>query len=294
MTHDRAPDDSAPDDSAPDRSAPDDRASDESARHESAPDEAREREREVLLAAGLVRCFEAFELPSRAPDESGWPYPRDVVDELVRQGLLADEGGPFLVPTGRGREVWQHLSARLRGVRLLELLAAVNLCVELDESVSDDGAFVRPGVADPRFQPPHTEEDAAQAGTEDMRLAVLGYLSGSVRERDDDGFRLALLLSLAEGRLTGETAWFDLAHGQALTELEERARTAYHPRDVSDDPRVIDDVLHHIYEAAVLERRRRTGEPLVCLTCAGEAPSTSLWCPPCEEAWFASLADSLV
>lgn len=225
---------------------------------------------------------------------AGWPALADVVAGLVRDGLFADEGGPFLVPTDEGRAAWRRLSSRLAGARRLELLAAVNLRVELGDDVSDDGAFVRPGLADPRFQPPSSSEEAEQAGTEDVRLAVLGYLSGAVRERDDDAWRLALLLALAEGRLTGEAAWFDLAQGHVLEELDERARAAYHPRDVSDDPAVVDDVLRHIYEAAVVESRRRTNDPATCLSCSGEAPSTSLWCPPCEEAWLASLTDPLV
>lgn len=258
--------------------------------------EANERVREARRAVALMRCFEAGEaLPADAAT-SVWHAFSDVLEELTREGLLARREGPFLIPTEQGFEAWRQLWSRLEGLRQLELLAAVNLRVELDERVSDDGAFVRSGVADPRFQPPASSEEAERAGTEDMRLAVIAYLSGISRERDEDPWRLALLLSLAEGGLTGEAAWFDLAHGQALKEIEERARAAYHARDVSDDPAEVDDVLRHIYEAAVVERRRRTGAPPHCLSsaCAREAPPTSLWCPPCEERWLASLVAPLV
>src|SRR5690606_34604368 len=119
---------------------------------------------------------------------------------------------------------WRRLSTLLDGVRRLDVLASVNLLVDLDERVSDDGVDVRAGVADPRFAPPASPEEAAARGTEDVRLAVLGYLSGARRERDDDdGWRLALVLALAEGRLGGEGSWFDLAHGLVFEELLERA-----------------------------------------------------------------------
>lgn len=246
------------------------------------------------MAAVLARCFEGGEsLPSDA-STTVWRALEDTLAALVDEGLFTRAVGPFLVPTERGRAAWRRLSSLLEGARRLDVLASVNLRVELDETVSDDGVDVREGVPDPRFQPPTSDEEAAERGTEDMRAAVLGHLSGASHARDDDGWRVTLVLALAEGRLTGEGAWFELAHGMVLEELAERASTAYHPRDVSDDAAEVDDVLRHIYEAGVVEARRRSRERPRCLTCGGQAPATSLWCPPCEDAWLTTLGSRLL
>lgn len=254
-----------------------------------------ERRRDVLFASVLLRHFERGESLPAQPGSTTWRFLEDALRALQEERLfeVADDG-PFLRATALGREAWRRLSSLLEGVRRLDVLARVNLHVELDEGASDDGVDVRDDVADPRFAAPSTSEEAAARGTEDLRLAVLTYLtSRGGAEREADPHRVTLLLYLADGRLSDDTAWFDLAHGAALLEINERAENAYRYSDVSDEERVIDDVVRHIYEAGVVERRKRSGEALVCASCGQEAPATSLWCPPCEEAWLRELASPL-
>ena len=222
-----------------------------------------------VLGQFADRALPAFERGESLPCEpstSHWRFLEAGLRALQEERWFEAGGGPFLRATPLGREMWRRLSVLLEGVRRLDVLARVNLQVELDESVSDDGVDVLQGVVDPRFRPPSSAEEAEAWGSEDLRLAVLTYLSSQRPEAEEaDAYQVGLLLHLAEGRLAEDAAWFDLAHGAPFHQLEERVASAYRYSDVSDDPAEIDDVMRHIFESSVVERRKRTGEPATCV-----------------------------
>lgn len=262
-----------------------------------------DRRRELAYAVLLYRVLARGESIPQDLTTSPWQLLEPTLRDMLSAGLLQRGEGAFLEVTDDARSRWRGLSSLLEGVQLLDVLAYVNLHVTLDEHVSDDSEDVFDDVSDPRYTRPRSADEAETWGTEDMRLAVLTYLSeqhaSSVEGKahgahEVDPHRVALLLQLVDGRFRDDGAWFDLAHGGPSRELDERVESAYRYDDVSDDAREIDDVVRHIFEASVIERRKRAGEAPACPTCGDVVEATSLWCPPCEASFLTALASPLL
>jgi hypothetical protein len=233
-------------------------------------------QQELLWLAVLYRLLERGDSVPVEVEGSAYAFIADELHAMQAVGLLEARGkGGFLHPTSAAHEALGRLLAMHDQAQQFSIFRSVNLTVELKEGESDDGEAVYEHSFDPRFALPVDEEQAEQFGTEDLRLAMITWvsrtLSAPAEERDEalpevDPRRVVFLHMLEAGRFTEESLWFDLALGSLFGELEEVVEAAYQATDVSDDPLESQVILESMYRAGMLERRKREGRR--CPACA--------------------------
>lgn len=226
--------------------------------------------REMLWLSVMYRMLECGEnIPL---DVTGTPYSfieADLAEMHRRDFISIRSDNQGWQPTAKGEALRNQMVAMFDQALKFEIFGSVNLALELGDEVSEDGLHVFDHVYDPRFEPPESTEQAAELGTEDMRLAVITYLAKCFRESDRaselsgtldvDPHRVVFLQRVADGHLKDENIWFDLKLGTPFQEVEAIVESAYRYTDVSNDPAEVDHVMQNIYTAGMLEQRKREG-----------------------------------
>lgn len=214
----------------------------------------------------MLECGDSIPLDTAG---TGYAFVEDDLRAMHNKGIIdIGEGNEFWRPTEKAQELRKKMLAMYDQALKFEVFGTVNLAIELDDDNSDDGDTIYDDLYDPRFAEPETPEQAEEWGTEDMRLAVIQWLSRTLADSDKgreqgitpvDPHRIVYFQFLADGRFKDENVWFDLKLGQPFAEIDEIVESAYTYTDVSDDPGEIDSIMSDVYAAGMIEERKRGG-----------------------------------
>jgi predicted transcriptional regulator len=189
------------------------------------------------------------------------------LNDMYIKGLIDPvEGSNHWYVTRKGEQLRDKMVGIYDQALKFEVFSTVHLAMSLGEDITDVEGNVLDHFYDPRFdlEGAPTQEMQEDFGTEDMRIAMMTYLTESMVKTGHlkeplDPHRIVFIQKLAEGKLKEENIWFDLRLGKFFNEVEEIVRTQYKWTDVSDDLEEAENVMQTLYTAGLLEQRKRDG-----------------------------------
>jgi len=224
---------------------------------------------EIIKLTILYRIAEKNEEIPVITDGTDYSFIDGDLNDMVSDGLLEidTESGTFSV-SSQGREACKSLLAVYDHVAKFEIFSNVNVAMQPEEDECDEEGQMLHQMYDPRFQGVG-DVDADELGAEDMRLAMIQFLSEEMSEEPGvqtlNPYRVVFVQKLAQGMLNKKDIWFDFQLGSVYKDIEEIVESAYQWTDVDEDEETSRAVMQSIYTAGMVEQRKRDG--LECSNC---------------------------
>ncbi len=207
----------------------------------------------------ILECGDEIPLNTKG---TGYEFIESVLDDMHNRDLLdISDNEMHYVVTQKAKDLRAKLVEVYDHTLKFEIFGTVNVALELSDDITDDEGGVLDHCYDPRFQELQNMSHE-EAGTTDMRIAVMRWLSESAAEEDDnakdiDPKIIVFMQWLCDGKLKKDDIWFDLKAKTFFNEVEEIVEGSYQWRDVSDDEEEAWNVMETIYTAGLLEQRKR-------------------------------------
>lgn len=222
----------------------------------------------MLQLTIIYRVLECGEKIPLLTETTSYEFVNKLLDGMHNQGLLEiSDDNQYWVAGKKGEELRNRMVEIFDHTIKFEIFASVAVALTPDDSITDEDGNVMDHCYDPRFGP---FDKASQAwkdenGVEDMRIAMIRYLSEYTSENDDNGqaqpidpHQIVFMQMLAEGKLKGDI-WFDLRMGTFFEEVSKIVESAYQWTDCGDDEEDSAAAMQQIYTAGMLEQRKRDG-----------------------------------
>jgi len=215
-------------------------------------------QQEMLAHTILYRIIDKGEKIPLTLANTPYEFVDDVLAHMTEQNLL-EASNQFFAVTDEGLALRKNAQALYADMLEFEAFAFVNLGVELDEDVSENGIIVDNDCYDPRFMQPESEEEAEALGTEDLRLALFDCFSKRFKSPVTLE-RIVYLQMLGDGLFDDEEVWFKLKLGQPLVEIDKIVAATFPWKTLGEKVSEATDVLESIYTAGMLEHLKRKGQ----------------------------------
>jgi hypothetical protein len=190
--------------------------------------------------------------------QTSYEFVDDVVLHMEKQGLLKTSHN-HLAATDKGLALREKARALYSDMLEFESFAFVNLNVELDDEISENGVLVDDDCYDPRFMQPENEEEAEELGTEDLRLALFDCFAKRFKVPLTLE-RIVYLQMLGDGLFDDEEVWFKLKMGQPFAEIDKIVAQSFPWKTLGEKVSEASDVLESIYTAGMMEHLKRKGQ----------------------------------
>lgn len=181
--------------------------------------------------------------------------------------------------TDKGRDVCCQLLGVYDQVIKFEVFSSVNVAQSVPEEDADENGEVFPNLYDVRFQKPKTAAEQEELGTEDLRIAMMEFLSEELGSEENplklNPYRIVFTQMLSTGRLKSDNVWFDLSAETFFDQVEEIVESQYKWVDVADSKEEARSVMQTIYTAGMVEDRKRAGNE--CSECGTPLALFEMW-----------------
>jgi hypothetical protein len=219
------------------------------------------------------------------------PFLKPLVEGLAKEGSLkVDEKSLKYVLDEPGRKFLAKLVAMTDLALRFEIFSDVALGDELSPDLADPEhpGQVKAHCFDSRFR--------EAAGAENLRLAMFAFMDGHLSEKLEgksiDLRTIVFLQKLGSGafkKCGSEEFWMDIRDGELFDQIEAIVEAAYKWTDMDQDPEIAKACMLGLYEAGMVEARKRAGEtcqqcsiPLALWDDAARAEGKTLdQCPGC-------------
>lgn len=209
----------------------------------------------------ILECGDKLPLNVSGTD---FEFVEKVLDDMHSNGYLEIEKNEYYIATEKAKKLRAKLVEVYDHALKFEIFGTVNLAMELPEEITDEDGNVMDHCYDPRFDEPW-EMTKEAAGTTDMRIAMMRWVSEVVEEEDEtekaqpiDPKIIVFMQWLCDGKLKGDI-WFDLKLGSFFKQVEEIVDGSYHWQDTADTEEDAWEAMEDIYTAGMLEQRKRDG-----------------------------------
>lgn len=201
---------------------------------------------------------------------------KELEEMAVKELVEVDTDKAEYFPTDNGKVVCKNLLGMYDQVLKFEVFSSVNLAQTLDTDDIDEEGNIHPQLYDPRFQRPSSISEQDELGTEDIRIAMMDFLSTEMQtENPLDPHRVVFLQMLSTGKLKGRDVWLSLDTGTVFDEVENIVSSAYQWEDASDNKEEARQTMIAIYTAGMLEQRKRDGQE--CSECGVPLAIFEMW-----------------
>ena len=213
----------------------------------------------------LYRMLEKKEVIPVLLDGTPFDFAEKDLEEMVVKDLLEinTEDAVYKV-SDKGRAVCKSLLAMYDQVLKFEIFSTVSIAKDIEPEQLDEEGELLYQFYDPRFQEPDSLKEMDELGNEDMRLAMMTFLSEQMATDDEpldlDPHRIIFIQQLSQGKFSGKDIWFDFQLDKPFNEIEEIVYASYQWRDTADDEDTAIDSMRAIYSAGQIEQRKRDGQ----------------------------------
>lgn len=221
--------------------------------------------KEMTWLTILYRMLERKEIIPILLDGTPFDFIEKDLEEMVVEDLLeVDTTSVAYKVTFKGKEVCKKLLAMYDQVLKFEVFSIVSVAQSLTEEEIDDEGQLLNQFYDPRFQEPGSLEEMDELGTEDMRLAMMTFLSEQMATEDEpldiEPHRIIFIQNLSQGKFSKKDIWFDFQLGQPFDEIEGIVNSAYQWRDVADTEDEAIEAMKSIYSGGMIDQIKRDGQ----------------------------------
>ena len=188
-----------------------------------------------------------------------YEFVESVIQDMSDSGLLVpSEDSQHWECTDKAKELRKAMVQMYDHTTQFEIFGTVHIAKDVGEI--DEDTF------DPRFEevPDQSDESKNDLGTEDMRIAMITYISAYAASEDDtvkeiNPYIIVFMQMLADAKLQGNI-WFDLKCGIFFGTVQEIVESAYDWKNVSNTEDGCREVMGTIYTAGMLEMQKRDAD----------------------------------
>lgn len=235
---------------------------------------------EMTWLVTLYRLLECKETIPVLTDGTVYEFVESDLEDLAAKELVAiDVDAATYYITDKGKGICKQLLAMYDQVLKFEAFSSVNVAQSLQDDETDEEGNLFPQLYDTRFQKPKSLVEQEELGTEDLRIAMMEFLSSEMATDDEpldlDPHRIVFIQLISTGKLKNDNIWFDLSLGTVFDTVEGIVDSAYKWEDTADNEEDARQAMITIYTAGMLEQRKRDGQE--CSDCGSPLAVFEMW-----------------
>ncbi len=215
---------------------------------------------QMLQLTIIYRILECDDKLPMNMSNTDYEFVETVIQDMSEAGLLIpSEDSQYWECTDKAKELRKAMVQMYDHATQFEIFSTVHL--DKNVGITDD-------MSDPRFEkiPDQTEKSKDDLGTEDMRIAMIRYVSAYAAAASEDDtvkeispYIIVFMQMLSDGKLKGDI-WFDLKCGLFFGTIQSIVESAYDWKNASDTEDGCKRVMGIIYTAGMLEMQKREEE----------------------------------